>query len=217
MKDTTISDRVGHYFDKRARQFHRVYHSKDWLEHTANRILRRAIYARSAVMAEETARLPSPTVLDVGSGTGVNAFAALERGARHVLGVDLATTMVEMARQGAIEHGVADRCEFKEGDFTTWPEDQRFDLVTALGVFDYVGDAEAFLRKMCRLADRSVVASFPGRGVRGRIRQVRYEMRGCPLFLFEENQVRDWVAKEGFTDVLVPFKDSSGFVLVARR
>lgn len=216
MKDT-ISGRVGQYFDERSRQFHRIYASKALLEQTANRIFRRAIYARTAVMVEEVARLPSPSVLDVGSGTGVNSFDALRRGARNVVGLDLAPSMVAMARQGAAEQGLSDRCHFQEGDFLTWPESQRFDVVAALGVFDYVDEAEGFLRKMCRIAEKSVVASFPGRGIRGKVRKVRYEMRGCPLFLFDEEQVRAWALAEGYRDILFPFRDSSGFVLVARR
>lgn len=212
-----ISERVGHFFDQRARKFHRIYESTAFVERTFNRVLRRAIYARTEVLVDEVRQLPSPTLLDVGSGTGVNTFAALKAGASRATGLDLANTMVAMARQGATEQGFTDRCLFEEGDFSLWPEGPRFDVVTALGVFDYVKEADAFLRKMCRFAEHSVVASFPGRGVRGQFRKVRYEAQGCPLFLYDEDQVRAWVGSEGFTQVLFPFRDSSGFVLVARR
>ena len=213
----SIADKVGQFFDQRARKFHRIYEATPLLEKTFNRVLRRAIYARTEVLVDEVRRLSSPSLLDVGSGTGVNTFDALRAGASRAVGLDLAQTMVSMARDGASQQGLADRCSFEEGDFANWPESPRYDVVAALGVFDYVKDSEIFLRKMCRVAEKSVVASFPGRGVRGQFRRVRYEAQGCPLFLFDENEVRSWAAMEGFNDVSFPFRDSSGFVLVARR
>ena len=212
-----IAERVGHFFDQRAERFHRIYASTALVERTFNRVLRRAMYARTEVLLDEVRRLSAPTLLDVGSGTGVNTFDALRVGASRALGLDLASNMVAMARKGAIDAGLVDRCRFEEGDFMSWAETERFDVVAALGVFDYVKEAEAFLRKMCRSANQTVVASFPGRGVRGRFRQVRYEAQGCPLFLYDEDQVRGWAASEGFGQVLFPFRDSSGFVLAARR
>lgn len=212
-----IAERVGHFFDRRARKFHRIYESTALLEKTFNRVLRRAIYARTEVLLDEVRRLPAPTLLDVGSGTGVNTFAALQAGASHATGLDLASTMVRMSREGALQQGLADRCTFEEGDFSSWSQDRRYDVVAALGVFDYVKDAEPFLRKMCQYAEKTVVASFPGTGFRGRFRRVRYEAQGCPLFLYEEDAVRSWAASEGFREVLFPFRDASGFVLAARR
>ena len=212
-----IAERVGTFFDQRARKFHRIYESTALVEKTFNRVLRRAIYARTEVLLDEVRRLPSPTLLDVGSGTGVNTFAALRAGASRAVGLDLATTMVNMAREGAQQQGLSDRCSFDEGDFMSLAEGPRYDVVAALGVFDYVKDAEQFLRKMCRFADKTVVASFPGRGFRGQFRRVRYEAQGCPLFLYWPEEVQSWVTSEGFASVLFPFQDSSGFVLAARR
>lgn len=212
-----ISERVGSFFDQRSRQFHRIYESSVLVENVFNRIFRRAIYARTEVLLDEVRRLSAPTLLDVGSGTGVNTFAALRAGASSAVGLDLAASMVAMARQGAQDQALTQRCQFDEGDFSTLAEDRRFDVVAALGVFDYVQDAETFLRKMCRMAEKSVVASFPGRGIRGQFRKVRYEAQGCPLFLYDESQTVAWAKAEGFSTVEFPFRDSSGFVLVARR
>ncbi len=102
----SISEKVGRFFDQRARKFHRIYENTPIIEKTLDRVLRRAIYARTQVLVDEIRRLPSPSLLDVGSGTGVNTFAALKAGASRAVGVDLAKTMVEMARQGAIEQGL---------------------------------------------------------------------------------------------------------------
>lgn len=212
-----ISERVGHFFNQRAEQFHRIYQQTPLFEKTANKVLRRAIYMRTQALVDEVTRLGHPTVLDVGSGTGVNAFAAIRAGASHVLGVDLAPNMVEMAKAGAASEGMTDKAEFQLGDFVTWDVTGAYDVVAALGVFDYVASAESFYRKMLRAARQSVVASFPSLHVRGLIRKVRYEMRDCPLFLYEEQQLRAWTEAEGFSECTFPVRLSSGFVVVARR
>jgi predicted TPR repeat methyltransferase len=212
-----ISDRVGHFFNERARQFHRIYEQTPFLEKTANRVLRRGIYMRTQALVDEVQRLGSPSLLDVGSGTGVNSFAALRAGASEVLGVDLATNMVEMARAGAISEGFADRARFEQADFVTWTPDRQYDIVAALGVFDYVASAESFYAKMLATARQSVVASFPSLRFRGLVRKVRYEMRDCPLFLYEQQQLRAWTEAAGYRECTFPVRISSGFVVVARR
>ena len=212
-----IAERVGRFFDRRAEQFHRIYEETPVLERTANRVLRRAIYERSKALVDEVRRLGAPTVLDVGSGTGVNSFAALEAGATSALGVDLAPHMIEMARDGATRKGMQDRARFELGDFMSYAPPQSFDIVCALGVFDYVAQAESFYVKMLRAARQSVVASFPALRFRGLVRKVRYELQDCPLFLFEEQQVQAWTTPEGFRECAIAYRDSSGFVVIARR
>jgi predicted TPR repeat methyltransferase len=212
-----IADRVGQFFDRRAKQFHRIYQETPFWEKKANEILRKGIYVRTECMVEEVRHLGAPTALDIGSGTGVNAFAAIRAGATRVFGIDLASNMVEMAREGAIAEGMADRCHFELGDFMKADIPGEYDLLFALGVFDYVAQAESFYRKMLRATRKSVVASFPSLRFRGLLRKFRYELQNCPLFLFEEDQVRAWTEAEGFREFLIPRRNSSGFVVVARR
>jgi predicted TPR repeat methyltransferase len=209
--------RVGRYWDSRARQFDRIYRETPFPERVLNRLFRRAIYERSKALIREVQRLDAPTLLDVGSGSGVNSLAALEAGASFARGVDVAPAMVALARERAAEAGLADRSVFEQGEFMSWTTDETFDVVAALGVFDYVSRAEPFFARMAALARSSVVASFPGRSVRGRLRRVRYGLRNCPLFLYDEDQVREWSSRAGLAGFEVPFRDSSGFVAIARR
>ncbi|MGH2724862.1 MAG: SAM-dependent methyltransferase [Actinomycetota bacterium] len=209
--------RVGRYWDSRARQFDRIYRDTPLPERILNRLFRRAIFERSKVLIREVQRLGAPTLLDVGCGSGVNSLAALEAGAAFARGVDMAPAMVKLSLQRAAEAGLSERCRFEQADFTGWSTDETFDIVAALGVFDYVAQAEAFFSKLASVGRSSVVASFPGRGYRGRIRKVRYAVRRFPLFLYDEGQVRSWARRAGLTDFEVPFRDASGFVAIARR
>ncbi len=101
------------------------------------------------------------TVLDVGCGGGVAAFA-LTPPAAHVIGVDQQPRMLEMFRAAATQRGVA--CETIEG---SWPEAAadapRADVVTGHHVAYNVGDIVPFLRAMDHHARRRVVLELPDR------------------------------------------------------
>jgi len=78
-----------------------------------------------------TSRIPSGgRVLDVGTGTGLLAIAALARGAASAVGVDIDPWSVENARETAELNGVADRFEVRDGSADDVPE-TGFDLVLA--------------------------------------------------------------------------------------
>lgn len=59
---------------------------------------------------------PSDVVFDLGSGDGRLLFAALEKGAGRVVGVDLDPELVSQARETAKSKGMADRASFIESD-----------------------------------------------------------------------------------------------------
>jgi len=78
----------------------------------------------SSVLAETR---PEDRVLDMGTGSGVNAILAATRGAR-VVAVDINPHAVEAAVSNAERNGVADRVDVRSGDvFST--VDGRFDLI----------------------------------------------------------------------------------------
>jgi ubiquinone/menaquinone biosynthesis C-methylase UbiE len=71
-------------------------------------------------------------VLDLGCGDGTTAIPAAKLGA-DVLGVDIASNLVEAGNKRAKENGVAN-CRFQEGDATNLHQlpDQAFDLVVSI-------------------------------------------------------------------------------------
>jgi len=87
--------------------------------------------------------------------------------------------MLEIARQEAVAHGVADRCEFRREDFMTAAFDEAFDVGIAMGVFDYLPEPVPFLAKMASLTSGKIIASFPGHSlVREPLRTWRYRLSG---------------------------------------
>jgi arsenite methyltransferase len=96
---------------------------------------------------------PGETVLDLGSGPGLDAFlAARAVGPRgRVIGVDMTPRMIERARAGARQAGFAN-VEFREGRLEALPvEDASVDAVTSNCVINLVPDKAAVFREVARV------------------------------------------------------------------
>jgi SAM-dependent methyltransferase len=96
---------------------------------------------------------PGETVLDLGSGGGLDAFmAAREVGPEgRVIGVDMTPEMLERARAAA-ERGGFDQVEFREGRLEALPvDDASVDAVTSNCVINLVPDKAAVFREVARV------------------------------------------------------------------
>lgn len=96
---------------------------------------------------------PGETVLDLGSGGGLDAFLAAEAvgPAGRVIGVDMTPAMLERARRNAERSGVTN-VEFREGRLERLPvEDASVDAVTSNCVINLVPDKGAVFREIARV------------------------------------------------------------------
>jgi ribosomal protein L11 methyltransferase len=66
------------------------------------------------------AALPVERVLDVGTGSGILAIAAVQLGASHALALDLDPDAVRAARDNADRNGVGDRVRVELGSLEAW-------------------------------------------------------------------------------------------------
>jgi SAM-dependent methyltransferase len=191
---TSNATSVQDYWDKHSDLFGEYYKNPTWFDRT----FRKAIFLRAMIAIDVCKELPSPSVLDIGSGPGINSVAMVKKGgASRLVGIDFAPSMIELARTYAGSEGVAERCEFVEGDFMK-RDLGTFDLAVALGVFDYIGDAQAFLKKMRSVARKAIVASWPENGLRMMLRKLRYT---CPVYSYTEAQIRALHDKAGAGNV----------------
>jgi ubiquinone/menaquinone biosynthesis C-methylase UbiE len=86
-------------------------------------------------------------VLDVGTGTGVAADAALKRGAS-VVGIDFSETMIAEARR------ILPNVEFRVGNAESLPfEGGSFNAVVANGVLHHLGEPDRALEQAHRVLD----------------------------------------------------------------
>jgi len=173
------------YWDVRSDLFANYYKKPSLFD----KLLRKAVYTRTAVALKVIKEYGKCTVLDIGSGPGVNSVTWLKNTeATHLLGIDFAENMNEYARKNAAAEGVGDRCKFVEGDFLTYDfHNGKYDVSVAVGVADYVKEMDVFLKKMEAVSSKAFVVSWPLNGLRMALRRYRYT---CPVYHYNEADVR---------------------------
>ena len=206
---------VARYFDRTASAFDALYEDDTGAIGWFNRLFRKGLYERVHHTVRELQALQAPSVLDVGCGSGRNSVVFVRSGARRVVGIDFSDQMLKLARERARQHGVEDRCEFKEADFLTCRLAEPYDASAALGVFDYVAQPVPFLKKMISLSTRKVIVSFPGMAlIRAPLRKLRYALKGCPVYFYSRRSIRTLCLEAGLTDYRLLRYSSSGYILV---
>jgi SAM-dependent methyltransferase len=208
---TDSTGRVREHFRKKAFSFDHLYDE----EHALQRALRPGLFNRREFALEVVREYEAPRVLDVGGGSARIGELVMEQGASRYVDVDLSDAMLDLARR-RLERFDEDKVALVQGDFLSTPIPGSYDVVLALGYFDYIEDAPAHVRRMLDLIapGGSVVATFPRwTWTKGPIRKLRYEViNNCPIFDYTRDGLMQLFA--GFTNVEIrPGK--SGFLLRA--
>jgi magnesium-protoporphyrin O-methyltransferase len=102
------------------------------------------------------------TLLDIGCGVGYLHQQLLQAGAGSAVGVDLSAKMLEEARAQAREQGLAERTDYREGDFVELAEALApADIVILDKVICCYPDADALVRSSARMARRVYAFTIP--------------------------------------------------------
>jgi len=152
---------------------------------------------------------PGETVLDIGSGGGIDSFLAARKvGANgKVIGVDMTPAMLERARRSAHKAGIAN-VEFRQGQAEALPvEDGSVDVILSNCVINLTedkgqvfGEAYRALRPGGRLEVSDIVTD---REMSPEVRHDAGEWAGCVSGALPEQEYLDLIAQAGFKDVTV--------------
>lgn len=213
-----VPEKVRRHFEADAERFDAIYReNKGPVERFIDCVWRGVVRRRLDLTLEALHPLEGKSILDVGCGSGRFCLAFAEGGASRVLGVDFAEAMIEIAREYARRLNLESQCEFRVGSYPEDVPERGFDAATALGFFDYIEEPLPLMRAMGDAAPAAVVMSFPkAREWRVPLRRLRFKRLGCPLFLYEEAQVRRLLKEAAFADFDWTELDRDYFV-VARR
>jgi ubiquinone/menaquinone biosynthesis C-methylase UbiE len=140
--------------------------SLPWIERLANHF-RGAVRYRRQLGFDFVARRPRRQLLELGCGSGAFALTLVKEDVvQRVVGVDISSAAVQLARQKAAAAGVSDRVTFLASDldqldFATLGD---FDYVIGLGLTPYLTDRE--FERFCRaLGDSAFLFDFHRKGV----------------------------------------------------
>ncbi len=200
----TVEDKVRDHFHDDAARFDAIYDQKKGpFAAFVDNYWRGVVQKRLELNVEKLKPFEGKKILDVGCGSGRFCIAFALNGAEKVVGIDFAKGMIEIADRLATDAGVGDRCEFIVGSFPDDidPSGAPFDACTGNGFFDYIEHPVPIVTAMRELTKGKLIMSFP-KAVEWRVplRRFRFWMKGTPLFLYREEQVRDILARSGVTD-----------------
>lgn len=191
---------IAEYWDRIAPQFDAIYTGKkNPIARSLDHWLRRDIYQRFDWVMRKAGDGKNLTVCDVGCGSGRFVAALAQRGAR-VTGLDFAPQMLDLARELVIQTKVEDKCNFVLSDILDWKTSETFDLVIAIGFWDYVADPLERLKVIRSITRGRFLSAWPRAGtVRAAIRKRRLKIEGCPVYFWTHSQVEDYLKRAGFS------------------
>ena len=192
LSERRVMEKVKQFFDCYADDFDALYGTHPSLFQTIiNSLFRASMRARYEKTLLNCQPVREKTVLDIGCGPGHYSLALAKQGARKVVGIDFAESMIQRAKEKASALNLSDNCQFFVEDIFHYSSLEPFDFSIVMGVMDYIGDPEPFIEKIIHLTKGKVFFSFPiAGGILALQRKIRYRKR-CPLYLYRKKQLID--------------------------
>jgi 2-polyprenyl-3-methyl-5-hydroxy-6-metoxy-1,4-benzoquinol methylase len=193
------------FFNAFAETFDTIYdHKRNLVMRWIDSTFRSDMFIRYALTFEALKEIKGSTVLDVGCGSGPYIIEAFKRGAARVTGIDPAPNMLALVQERLRHNGVEEsRCNLIEGIFPGVRVDPH-DFAIVMGVMDYVADPQSFLSALRPLVKRLAVISFPSEHwLRTPLRKVRYRLRRCPLYFYDDARIQNLGSAAGFSDIRI--------------
>lgn len=158
-----------------------------------DRHLRKSIFLRFEEALSECRKYGHKEILDVGSGAGLQAMMLANEGI-NVTGIDISDNMVRRA-QAIAQTGFlkkdSGKVDFRVCDLLDAGLEKTYDMVMALGVFDYTAQPLVYLSKMKELARKEVLASFPASAdILFPQRWLRYKfLKRCDIYCYSRKKI----------------------------
>jgi SAM-dependent methyltransferase len=206
------------YFDRHIDDFDKIYRAdRSWLGNWLDKTIRASIGLRFRLAFELLGDLQGRSVLDVGCGSGRYTLKAVDRGAGKVVGLDAAPGAVRAAQKNAKALGLEDRVDFIEADFIDYEFEDKFDILFAVGYFDYIFDPALHLEKMLQVARGCIYASFPRRWhLLTPVRKLRLALKRYAVRFYSAGQLEKLMRDLGCRDHVIR-KVARDYVLLIRK
>lgn len=214
------TERVRTHFERDAQRFDAIYDEaeKSAFARFVDKYVRGVVVERLHLVRALAPAKGHWSVLDVGCGPGRFSVDLAARGASRVLGVDISTEMLDLARRAAASRKVETTCEFATSSFRDLEVKETFDMSLGIGYFDYLESPIEDLQKMALHTKGHVIASFPKRYEwRVPVRKIRFLLTGGFVRFYSKAEVLHLFARIGVpADRLYLIDLGRDYVAVAR-
>jgi 2-polyprenyl-3-methyl-5-hydroxy-6-metoxy-1,4-benzoquinol methylase len=200
---------VREHFRKKASSFDQIY---DREESPVQVFLRPGLFKRRDAALDLLKKYENPRVLDIGCGSGRVGELLLEHGAASYVGVDFSEPMLELAK-GRLER-FWDKVSLEAGDFVDVVLEPGFDVIIALGVFDYIAEPNHLLRRAFELCSGCFFGTFPSwTWIKGPVRYLKYQVfNDCPIYNYTARELDSLHRAAGFSMLDIRRQHSGYFV-----
>lgn len=188
------------YWNNEADAFSRIYsHRKSKLSNVLDSVFRKDMYDRYVFTIKHCEPVQNRTFLDVGCGNGLYSLELARKGARKVVGIDIAEVMIGLCKDAAAKENLDDRCFFEQTDLLAYEGKTKFDVSFGIGLFDYISDPLPVLTKMRELSTDKAIMAFPRFWTwRAPIRKARLNARGCDVYFYTKSRIKELMDQAGF-------------------
>ena len=188
------------FWNEEIGSFDSIYsHRKSRVGNLLDSVFRWDMYERFNYTLKQSEPIRGATFLDVGCGTGRYSLELARRGARRVVGLDIAERMVTVCAERASEEALHERASFIHTDLTNYQPDALFDVAIGIGLFDYVKDPLPVLAKMRQSVEGRAILSFPRRWTwRAPVRKARLALKGCDVYFYTAGEIEGLLKAAGF-------------------
>jgi SAM-dependent methyltransferase len=206
------------YFHRNIETFDNIYTGKRGRFYsTLDNFIRASVKARFNLAFEMLGDLGGKSVLDIGCGSGRYMFRAAQNNADYIAGIDAAPGALEEARKIATDLGIEKKMEFIEGDFLERVPDRKFEVIFAVGYFDYIFNPGDHLKQMVEISDGFIYASFPKRWTPLTVtRKIRLTLNHCPVRFYSKKSIYKVLREVGVENFELKsiFRD---YILIIRK
>lgn len=188
------------YWDGQVGDFDSIYsHRKSRLSNFIDATFRWDMYGRYEYTMANSEPIQGRSFLEVGCATGRYALEYARRGARAVVGIDIAPKMIEVCQARTRAEKFDDRCTFIQSDLLEYQPETRFDVCIGIGLFDYIREPLPVLEKMRAVVLDKAIVSLPRQWTwRAPVRKVRLALVGCDVYFYSRARMDDLIRRAGF-------------------
>lgn len=216
-EETKIQAQVRQTFENGAKTFDDIYRpseSKDFLSKWIDKTFRQSMTLRFYKTLELLERDDLKTILDVGCGSGRYCIEYL-RMRKRVLGIDVSSNMIDLARAACESFDSNSDTEFLIGDYVYEPLDEKYDAAVLMGLFDYIENPQPLLIKLKNEVNTLILASFPKKFNKlNYIRKYRYKLKRCPLYYYTQEQLEDIFQRARFSSFEILDSDREYYAVI---